>query len=386
MIAKIYIEGEIGVDSTLLDVMTQYKNFAEPESVEVHINSIGGSVEVGNAIYDFLKGLQIPVKTITNMAYSIAANIFMAGDERVVRQGDDVLMIHFPFVMGFTGGSEDLSEMSKKLKTLENEMVSFYKGHLDIEDTTLRNLLSTDTFISGDEALSLGFATTLELPLKAVAYFKKETSDEANINNEKKSIMSKFDELIKAIKNFGKPEDAEVVSLVLQDANGVEITFPDVADDAAPAIGDAATIDGEPANGEYVSPEGETWVFTEGALSEVKPAEDVEETPEEEEARLEQERLDAEAAAATSEDTLSPEQINTLLEEIFGKAAKINQEAIDALKAEYDARLAKIREDNEAEIVALKKLIGSPENPDNPSDSDKKKNKKSNSLANILRS
>tara|TARA_R110000822_G_scaffold11176_3_gene41282 strand:- start:6117 stop:7256 length:1140 start_codon:yes stop_codon:yes gene_type:complete len=378
MIAKILIEGEIGEDTTLLDVMSQYRNIANPESVEVYINSIGGSVEVGNAIYDYLRALPVPVKTIAHKAYSIAASIFMAGSERVVAQGADVLMIHFPFVMGFTGRSEDLQEMSKKLKTLENDFVSFYKSHLDIDENTIRNLLSTDTFMSGDEAFSLGFATTLEIPLQAVAYFDKEKTspEEANINNKKKSIMSKFDELIKAVKGF--ISDTEVVALVLQDANGLEITFPDVADDASPIIGDMATIEGQPANGEYLSPTGETWVFLEGALTEIKPS--VEESPEEEAARLEQERLDAEAA---TEDTLSAEQIQELLKETFASATKESNKALEAVKAAYDVQLAKIKSDNEAEIVALKKLIGSPEYKDEKDE--KTKTKKSNSLATIFR-
>ena len=188
--------------------------------------------------------------------------------------------------------------------------------------------------------------------------------------------MSKFDELIKAVKGF--ISDTEVVALVLQDANGLEITFPDVADDASPIIGDMATIEGQPANGEYLSPTGETWVFLEGALTEVKPA--VEETPEEEAARLEQERLDAEAA---TEDTLSAEQIQELLKETFASATKESNKALEAVKAAYDVQLAKIKSDNEAEIVALKKLIGSPEYQNEKDE--KTKAKKSNSLATIFR-
>lgn len=382
MIAKIYIDGEIGIDVTLMDVMMQYKNFAGATSAEVHINSIGGSVAVGTAIYDYLKNLPVPVTTIGNMAYSIAANIFMAGDTRIVTKGADRLMIHFPFVMGFTGGSDDLTEMSKQLKALESEMVEFYKSHLDIDEATLRNLLSSDTFISGDEAFSLGFATQLEVPLQAVAYFKDRPSNEDITNIDKKTIMTKFEELINSIKTFGK-EKPEVVSLVLQDANGVEITFPEVADDALPALGDVATVDGQPANGEFVSPEGEVWVFTEGALTEVKPAEDIEETAEQKEAREAQEeadRLAAEAELATA-DVLSAEDMQKLLEELFAKVTADANESLVAAKAEYDAKLEKVKADNDAEIVALKKLIGSPDLED-----EKNNNKKPNSLANIFRS
>lgn len=392
MIAKIYIEGEIGYDSTLLDVMSQFKSFANPTSVEVHINSVGGSVKVGNDIYNYLRNLTIPVTTIANKAYSIAASIFMAGNTRIVPVGEQRLMIHFPFVMGFTGGSEELTDMSKQLKALEADMIKFYSGYLpDIDVNTISNLLENETMMSGDEAFTLGFATQLDVPLQAVAYFGDTRPDKnTNINNDKNAIMTKFNELLEAIKGFkiggSESSENEIVALVLQDADGVEITFPDVADDALPVVGDVATVDGQPAEGEYLSPEGSKWVFSGGALTEVIPAEEQEETPEEEAARLEQERLDAEAAAAeaaTLPEVLSSEELNSLLEELFAKAG----EAVTAkLVALYDAKLNQIEADNKAEIVALKKLIGSPEIEETPEEIAAKKNKKrGNSLAQTLR-
>jgi ATP-dependent protease ClpP protease subunit len=389
MIAKIYIEGEIGYDSTLLDVMTQFKNFANPESVEVHINSIGGSVKVGNDIYNYLKNLPIPVTTIANMAYSIAATIFMAGNTRIALQGADRLMIHFPFVMGFTGGSEELTDMSKQLKTLEGDMIKFYSGYLpDIDAATISNLLENETFISGDEAFALGFATQLDIPLQAVAYFGDTRPEKSiNNNNDKNAIMTKFNELIEAIKGFkigGSTEGSgELVSLVLQDANGVEITFPDVAEDAVPVVGDSATVDGQPAEGEYLSPEGSKWIFAGGILTELVPAE--EETPEEEAARLEQERLDAEAAAANADtlpEVLSAEELNSLLAELFAKAGAEVEAKLIAL---YDVKLQAIEDANKAEIVALKKLIGSPEIEETPEEIAAKNKLKGNSLAQTLR-
>ena len=126
MIAKIYVKGEIGVDCTLLSVMAQFGAFENPVAVEVYIDSLGGGVAEGNAIYDYLKKLPIPVKTIATRAYSIAANVFMAGEIREVQAGSDKLMIHFPFVQKFSGRAPDLAEMSKVMKNLENEMLSFH--------------------------------------------------------------------------------------------------------------------------------------------------------------------------------------------------------------------------------------------------------------------
>lgn len=371
MIAKIYIEGEIGYDTTLLDVMTQFKNHANPTSVEVYINSIGGSVKVGNDIYSYLANLPIPVTTIATMAYSIAASIFMAGETRIVASGADRLMIHFPFVMGFTGTSDELTDMSSQLKSLEKDMIKFYSGHLpDIDGATISNLLENETFISGDEAFTLGFATILEVPLHAVAYFgDTRPVKHINIDDNKKPIMTKFDELMQALKIFNGPEvKSYVVSLVVQDANGIDITFPNVAEDTTPILGDTATVDGQPADGEYLTPEGDKWVFSVGVLTELVP--------------VEAEQPSDVPIVDTRPDpsTLTPEEINDILQELFAKATA---EVETKLAAHYDAKLAEISEANKAEIVALKKLIGSPEEVETPVISGKQT--KSNSLAQLLR-
>lgn len=379
MIAKIYIDGEIGTDVDLLGVMTQYKNFSNPEKLEVHINSNGGSVKVGNDIYNFLKNLQIPVTTIATKAYSIAASIFMAGDERVVERGKDAIMIHFPFVMGFTGRADDMEKMGRKLKDLEDEMIEFYSNHLpSIDKTTISNLLGNETFLSGDEAYSLGFATALEVPLAAVAYF--EDKPKISINN-KSSIMTKFDELIEAIKGFkisgssesSNNEATEPKALVLQDANGTEINFPDVAEDAMPEVGDDATVDGAPAEGEFIATDGSKWIFTAGKLSEIIPAE-VEESE------------NPEAMEVKDEETLEPfmsqEELEKVLEQLFAKTATDTMDEIIAL---YDAKLAKIESDNKAEITALRKLIGSPEHEESKHENININKNKGNSLAQLLR-
>ncbi len=70
-------------------------------------------------------------------------------------------------------------------------------------------------------------------------------------------------------KVLGKFGHGSIMNKVMQDATGIEIDFIDLPDDAVPKIGAEATIDGEPAQGEYVMPEGETYVFNAGVLSEI---------------------------------------------------------------------------------------------------------------------
>lgn len=363
MVANIYITGVIGENTRLLDVMRQVKSF-EGESIErydVSIDSVGGSVDEGKSIFNYLRGLNAPVRTIAVRAYSIAAHIFMAGQERHVQEGEDRVMIHMPFVQNMAGRSSDLKHMAGVLEAIEQEFVDFYTEFIQADQDAIRTLLNNETFLSGKDAFGLGLATSLDIPFKAVAYLSEE-----ELSTNKNWIMKNADKLIKALKVFvGQNEEPEVKALVLQDANGTEIEFPDVAEDAQPAEGDRALVDGQPASGEYTSPEGETWVFEGGSLTEVRPAEaeeemeelaeeTAEESAEETVAEEVEVETEAEVEAEVQEDVQAEQEIDfeQLLQELFAKA---KEAAKEELKAEFEQK----QSDMTDEIVGLKKLLGS---------------------------
>ena len=61
----------------------------------------------------------------------------------------------------------------------------------------------------------------------------------------------------------------KILALVLQDATGVEVNFPDLDTDEIPEIGDHAEIDNKAIDGEYIFPSGDTYVFVNGRLTEI---------------------------------------------------------------------------------------------------------------------
>ena len=264
--ATIFINGVVGEDTTLAGVISQYKEFDEPTSVDVFINSQGGYVEDGESIYNYISNLDVPVTTIATKAYSIAAQIFMSGSTRLVEDVEKPLMVHLPLIKDLTGNSETLIAAAEQLQDLENKFVDFYSEHLDLEKDTIKDLLKNETFLSADESVSLGFATGKKEALKAVALFEK--------NQSKNQTMSKKenDSILKRIAM--KLGVLETVALVLQDANGNDVNFPDLESGETPSKDDKAIIDGSDAEGEVVMPSGETYVFEGGTLTEIKPADD----------------------------------------------------------------------------------------------------------------
>ncbi len=323
MVAKINIIGEIGIDTSLKDVIRQFKSFQNPTSVFVNINSIGGSVEIGMDIYSYLRNLELPITTYTREAYSIAASIFMAGDTRIIEAIDNAMMIHLPSAEQVTGNAEYLDFVSKELRKIENDFADFYSKYTSIDRDSIKSLLKSETFLSGNEAVEMGFATEVKQPLKATAKFNK------NIFKTENSKMTKTEKLIKAMTAFIN-QDVEIKALMVQDANGVEINFPDLGEEDTPKVEDTATIEDKPANGEYINKEGETWVFVEGVLTEIKPKEDA---PEDEEDAPEDESLENLLASLEA-------RLMAKLDERF-KTQKTEKEAL------------------EAEIKAVRKLVGS---------------------------
>jgi ATP-dependent protease ClpP protease subunit len=326
MKAKIYISGRITKGETLVDVIRQYKSFEDVTEIEAVIDSNGGNKNEGEAIFDYLKNLdaEIPVITKTGKAYSIAAKIFAAGSTRIIEDVDDALMIHFARAKT-EGTAEELEEIAAELRVIENDFIEFYSEHLDIDEETVRNLLDNETFVSGKDAVELGFATEVEAVAEIIAelYIEKSNIDKMT---DKKKIKSKGQKLLDAMAEFvgieieGKAKPEINAELTLQDSNATDIVFPDLESGDTPKVDDKATIDGSAIpDGSYIMPslEDSTVVFVDGKVSEIIPKEEEEE---EEETEAEKEARLAKEAEVVAEEikevvTWSVNTSNTSFEE-----------------------------------------------------------------------
>ena len=268
--AVIYIEGVIGEDTTLKDVIRQFKAYEDPDSVHVKIKSNGGYVEAGEAIYTYLKNIGLPITTEASKAYSIACHIFSVGEERIVEDIDKALLIHFSWNV-VKGNADKLEAVAQELREIDDRFKAFYAEKLNIDEDTVGNLLYEESYISGKDAVDLGFATTLKVPQKAVALI--------NINNSSKMSTKKGTSLEKLknafasfVEDFTKPK-----ALVLQDSSGNEIDFKDLEDGDTPKVGDSAEVDGSAIeDGTYIIPsmDDASVTFEGGSITAIAPKED----------------------------------------------------------------------------------------------------------------
>lgn len=120
-----YINGEIGWEVNLDKIVKEWNQ----DITDVYINSIGGDVWEGVAIYNFLKEKEVNTHT-NGIVASIASIIFLAGKERFANQFDDFL-IHLPFSFGM-GTSDDMQKSADELKKLENKLAKIYESETSI--------------------------------------------------------------------------------------------------------------------------------------------------------------------------------------------------------------------------------------------------------------
>ena len=138
------------------------------DEINVYINSIGGSVAEGNAIYNILKRTKAKVTAYVDaFAYSVASVIAMAAD-KVVMPSNTTMMIHNA-MMGCFGNSEELRQAADNLDKINEASCNTYlvKAKDKLTREVLNELLDKETFFTADEALAYGLCDEVVDPVES---------------------------------------------------------------------------------------------------------------------------------------------------------------------------------------------------------------------------
>lgn len=152
---KVILYGEVGLDFTAKDVASELNVGGD---IEVHVNSGGGDVFDGLAIYNVLKNYKSTVDIyIDGLAASAASLIICAGD-RVYIAENGLVMIH-QAAAGLAGyyGSDELDKVSSMLSTLKDSIITTYEARTHQPREKLEEMVDAETWLTAQEALELGF-------------------------------------------------------------------------------------------------------------------------------------------------------------------------------------------------------------------------------------
>lgn len=136
--------------------LAKYPNITE---IRIYINSCGGSVFEGTAIYNQLRRHTArKVVTVDGFACSIASVIAMAGDE-VIMPRNALMMVH-NMAMGIYGNPAELRKAADDLDVINASGRNAYlaKAGDKLEESKLRDMMDKETWLTAEQCIALGLA------------------------------------------------------------------------------------------------------------------------------------------------------------------------------------------------------------------------------------
>jgi len=171
-VAELTIYDEIGFGGvTAKDVKAGLATLSA-KTINVGINSPGGDVFDGVAIFNLLREHPARIEvTVDGLAASAASVIAMAGDTITVADGA-FLMIHNAWALTI-GNAEDHEKMIGALRKIDSALLSIYVGRTGGDPHAIQRMMTAETWLTGDEATRLGFAdgTSKNKPTSVSAAF-----------------------------------------------------------------------------------------------------------------------------------------------------------------------------------------------------------------------
>lgn len=164
---EIYIYGDITNEKLTEDDVTPLWFKAEIDKlknykyINMYINSGGGGVFAGLAIYNILER-HAARKTayIDGIAASISSVIAMAADEIIVIE-NSMMMIHLPISIA-VGNAEDMRKEANVLDKITETIVSAYVKKTKLDEKIIKKMMAEETWMTGREAYNNGFADKLD--------------------------------------------------------------------------------------------------------------------------------------------------------------------------------------------------------------------------------
>ena len=238
----VYIFDEIGMwGVTAQNFISDIKDLKDTP-INLRINSLGGDVFDGLAIYNVIKKRTAKTTVyIEGIAASIATIIALGADE-VIMSENSLFMIHNASG-GAMGESKDLQKTAQVLDKITRQLAEVYESKTGLSQETIQDMMDEETWLNAQEAFDLGFIDTISDAIKIaakydVSKFKNITQEEIknklsiNINNKKMTnelkdwFNSKVEEIVTSVKGEVKvsADVAEQTAITVNLGDNEEIT------------------------------------------------------------------------------------------------------------------------------------------------------------------
>lgn len=146
---------------------------ANPESITVRINSVGGDVQEGIAIGNVIKSYGVPTTAYVDSLCASIATVIAVSCDKTIMAANATFMIHNPSSSVADGTTMTAAELTSLAAALESIAHSIKQSYLDkgvkIAESKLDELMAAETWLTAQEALDMGFIDEISEPVKALA-------------------------------------------------------------------------------------------------------------------------------------------------------------------------------------------------------------------------
>lgn len=166
---EVELVGEVDAASVnALIRQLRYLQREDPKApVTLYINSPGGSVDSGMALYDVMKAVSCPVRTVCmGLAASMAALLFVSGAERDMLPHSR-LMIHDPLIIQTGGSALKLKAVSDDLMETRQIIARIIADHSGKSMEEVLAKTASDSYFRAEEAIEFGLADRIITSLAA---------------------------------------------------------------------------------------------------------------------------------------------------------------------------------------------------------------------------
>lgn len=175
-VGEIFIYDDIGDSwdgTTAKGFAKELKGLGAVKELRVYINSAGGSVFDGVAIFNQLTRHKArKVVQVDGLAASIASVIAMAGDEIAIA-ANGMMMIHDPWAFAL-GTAAEMRKMADSLDKVGETILGTYARRTGGDEAEIKAMMADETWLTAEEALELGFADTIGAEVAMAAYAGKD--------------------------------------------------------------------------------------------------------------------------------------------------------------------------------------------------------------------
>lgn len=154
--SEVSIFGEIGDwGVSAADFASQLSAIPEDHAITVRINSQGGSVTEGYAIYNALKRRANVTTVVEGLAASMASVIMLAGS-KIQANANSLIVIHNPLLMGATGNAEELRKLAADIEKIGMQITGIYVAATGKSEADVKAAMDAETMFTAEEAKAWG--------------------------------------------------------------------------------------------------------------------------------------------------------------------------------------------------------------------------------------